>query len=258
MTVHEERTIGVEVRDHIAVVTIDRPHRRNAINRVTADTLADTFAALDEAGNIRAIVLTGAGGTFSAGMDLRDFPEQGRPYVPGRGFAGFVQAPPRVPLIAAVEGWALGGGFEMVLACDLVVAAEGAKFGLPEVTRGLAARGGGAFRLSRRLPYALAMELILTGAPIAAERAFAHGLVNKVTPMGEALDGAMQLAQVVAANAPLAVAASVQVARRSIDWSDAESFQRQDAWFDPVFASADAAEGARAFSQRRAPEWKGR
>lgn len=258
MTVQEEKTIGVEVRDHVAVVTIDRPHRRNAINRVTADTLAATFAALDEASNVRAIVLTGAGGTFSAGMDLRDFPEQGRPHVPGRGFAGFVQAPPRVPLIAAVEGWALGGGFEMVLACDIVVAAEGAKFGLPEVTRGLAARGGGAFRLPRRLPYALAMELILTGAPMRAERAFTYGLVNKVMPKGEALSGALQLAQTVAANAPLAVAASVQVARRSVDWSDEESFQRQNAWFDPVFASADAAAGARAFSERRSPQWEGR
>ncbi|MFF0717564.1 crotonase/enoyl-CoA hydratase family protein [Micromonospora sp. NPDC003816] len=243
---------------HVAVVTVSRPHRRNAINRVTAEALAETFISLDSDASVRAVVLTGAGGTFSAGMDLRDFPVQGRPSVPGRGFAGFVQSPPQVPIVAAVEGWALGGGFEMVLACDLVVAAEDARFGLPEVTRGLAARGGGTFRLPRRLPYALAMELVLTGAPIDAPRAAGCGLVNQLTPAGGALDGALRLAQTIAANAPLAVAASLQVLRRSPDWSDDEAFARQDEWFDPVFASADAAEGARAFAERRAPVWAGR
>ncbi|WP_433222419.1 crotonase/enoyl-CoA hydratase family protein [Dactylosporangium sp. CS-047395] len=248
----------LERQGHVAVVTVNRPHRRNAINRATADTIAETFAALDADPGVRAAVLTGAEGTFSAGMDLRDFPEQGRPSVPGRGFAGFVQSPPRMPLVAAVEGWALGGGFEMVLACDLVVAAEDARFGLPEVTRGLTARGGGAFRLPRRLPYALAMELVLTGAPLDAKRAAEHGLVNRITPPGGALTAAIELAQAVAANAPLAVAASVQVARRSADWPDGESFARQDEYFDPVFASADAAEGARAFAERRAAVWAGR
>jgi enoyl-CoA hydratase len=178
--------------------------------------------------------------------------------VPGRGFAGFVQAPPRLPVVAAVEGWALGGGFEMVLACDLVVAAEDATFGLPEVTRGLAARGGGAFRLARRMPYALAMELLLTGATLPAESAFRYGLVNRLVPAGTALDGAVALASAVAANAPLAVAASVQVMRRSPDWPDSEAFERQNEWFDPVFDSADAAEGARAFAERRDPRWTGR
>ncbi|QOC92131.1 crotonase/enoyl-CoA hydratase family protein [Micromonospora craniellae] len=243
---------------HVAVVTVSRPHRRNAINRSTAEALAETFTSLDADASVRAVVLTGAGGTFSAGMDLRDFPTQGRPSVPGRGFAGFVQAPPRLPVIAAVEGWALGGGFEMVLACDLVVAAEDARFGLPEVTRGLGARGGGAFRLPRRLPYALAMELVLTGEPIDATRAAGCGLVNRLAPPGGALDAAIGLAQTVAANAPLAVAASLQVVRRSPDWPDAEAFSRQDQWFDPVFASADAAEGARAFAERRVPVWTGR
>ncbi|WP_327009834.1 crotonase/enoyl-CoA hydratase family protein [Dactylosporangium sp. NBC_01737] len=248
----------LERRGHVAIVTVNRPHRRNAINRTTADALAETFTALDADMSVRAIVFTGAGGTFSAGMDLRDFPVQGRPSVPGRGFAGFVQAPPRVPVVAAVEGWALGGGFEMVLACDLVVAANDARFGLPEVTRGLAARGGGAFRLPRRLPYALATELILTGEPIDAGRAAGCGLVNRLTPPGGALEAAVQLAQTVAANAPLAVTASVQVLRRSADWADDEAFTRQDEWFDPVFASADAAEGSRAFAERRVPLWAGR
>ena len=240
---------------HVAVVTVNRPHRRNAINRSTAEMLAETFISLDADESVRAIVLTGSGGTFSAGMDLRDFPVQGRPSVPGRGFAGFVQALPRTPLVAAVEGWALGGGFEMVLACDLTVAAEDARFGLPEVTRGLAPRGGGAFRLPRRLPYALAMELVLTGEPIDARRAAGCGLINQLTPPGGALDGALRLAQTVASNAPLAVSASLQVVRRSPDWPDDEAFTRQDEWFDPVFASVDAAEGARAFAERRAPVW---
>ncbi|MET7422565.1 crotonase/enoyl-CoA hydratase family protein [Dactylosporangium sp. NPDC005555] len=248
----------LERHGHVAVVTVNRPHRRNAINRTTAEALAETFTVLDADPSVRAIVLTGAGGTFSAGMDLRDFPVQGRPSVPGRGFAGFVQAPPRVPVVAAVEGWALGGGFEMVLACDLVVAADDARFGLPEVTRGLAARGGGAFRLPRRLPHALATELVLTGEPIDAARAAGCGLVNRLTPPGGALEAAVRLAQAVAANAPLAVAASVQVLRRSADWADDEAFTRQDEWFDPVFASADAAEGSRAFAERRVPVWAGR
>jgi enoyl-CoA hydratase len=243
MTAVSHQPVHVSTHGHVAVVTIDRPHRRNAINRTTAEALAACFVALDADPAIRAIVLTGAGGTFSAGMDLRDFPEQGRPHVPGRGFAGFVQAPPQVPVIAAVEGWALGGGFEMVLACDLVVAAQDARFGLPEVTRGLAARGGGVFRLPRRMPY----------APRAAE----HGLVNELTPPGQALEAAIRLAEKVAANAPLAVSASVQVVRRSVDWLDSEAFDQQNAWFDPVFASADATEGARAFSERRAPQWAG-
>lgn len=254
----EDAPVRVERAGPVTVVTIDRPHRRNAVNRVTAEALAAAFDSADADPEARAIVLTGAGGTFSAGMDLREFAEQGRPSVPGRGFAGFVQTPPRLPVVAAVEGWALGGGFEMVLACDLVVAAADARFGLPEVTRGLAARGGGAFRLPRRLPYAVAMRLVLTGEPLDARRAAEHGLVNEVTEPGGALPCAMRLAEAVAANAPLAVAASVQVVRRSADWPDADAFELQNAWFDPVFASADADEGARAFRERRPAQWAGR
>jgi enoyl-CoA hydratase len=203
-------------------------------------------------------VRTGADGCFSAGMDLKAFAASGqRPAVPGRGFAGFVEQPPAKPLIAAVEGWALGGGLEMVLACDLVVASTTAQFGLPEVTRGLAARAGGAFRLPRRLPHALAMEAVLTGRPMSAARAAKHGLINRLVPAGTALAAACDLAAQVAGNAPLAVRASKQVVIQSADWPLGDCFDRQREYFDPVFSSADAAEGAAAFRDKRPPRWRG-
>lgn len=251
-------SVLVAHRGPVTVVTINRPHRRNAVDRPTADAMAGAFAAADVREDCRVVVLTGADTTFSAGMDLVEFGRTGqRPVVPGRGLGGFVQTPPRTPVIAAVEGWALGAGFEMVLGCDLVVAAEDARFGLPEVTRGLAPRGGGAIRLPRRLPYALAMETVLTGRPLTAPVAARHGLVNRLTAPGAALAGALELAGQIAANAPLAVVASTQVVRRTVDWTDAEAFAGQDAFFDPVFASRDAAEGAAAFRERRTPRWKG-
>jgi enoyl-CoA hydratase len=247
-----------ERRDGILIVTINRPGSRNAVDLATAERLATAMARLDADPDLAVGILTGAGGCFSAGMDLKAFAASGRrPAIPGRGFAGFVEQPPAKPLIAAVEGWALGGGMEMVLACDLAVASTTAQFGLPEVTRGLAARGGGAFRLPRRLPHALAMEVILTGRPMPAAQAARHGLVNRVVPAGTALDAACELAAVVADNAPLSVRASKQVALRSADWPLGECFDRQHEYFDPVFASADAAEGAAAFRGRRVPQWTG-
>ena len=173
-----------------------------------------------------------------------------------RGFACIVERPPAKPLIAAVEGWALGGGFEIVLACDLVTAGKSARFGLPEVRRGLAARGGGVFRLPRRLPHALAMELIVTGVPLDADRAERFGLVNRLVDDGQALAAALELAAQVAANAPMSVRASKAVATESADWPLAEGFQRQRAYLEPVFASRDAAEGVAAFRERRDPVWR--
>jgi enoyl-CoA hydratase len=242
----------------ILIITINRPERRNAINLATAVALAAAMADLDADPQLAAGILTGAGGFFSAGMDLKEFASGTRPVAAGRGFAGFVQLPPAKPLIAAVEGWALGGGFEMVLACDMVVAGSGARFGLPEVTRGLAARGGGAFRLPRRMPYAIAMEVVLTGAPISAARAAEFGLVNRLVDDGEALTAAVELAAAIARNAPLSVRASKRVVAESVDWDLGEGFTRQDEYFGRVFASADAAEGARAFSEKREPRWSGR
>lgn len=245
----------VDRRGNVLVITINRPAQKNAMTLAAATIIAQALDELDADGTLYAAVLTGAGGIFCAGMDLKRFASGEVPRIEGRGFGGLNEAPPKKPLIAAVEGWALGGGFEMVLACDLVVAAEGARFGLPEVSRGLVARGGGVLRLPRSAPRAIALELALTGKPIDASRAAHFGLVNRVVPDGEALDGALELAQEIAANAPLAVAASKRIMHESIDWPTAELFDRQKPITDEVFASADAAEGATAFGERRSPRW---
>ena len=248
----------VQHRGAISVITINRPAARNAIDRATSVALADAFAELDDRPDLAVGVLTGAGGIFSAGMDLKAFARGERAYVPGRGFAGLVESPPKKPLIAAVEGWALGGGFEIVLACDLVVAGAGARFGLPEVTRGLVPRAGGAMRLPRRVPYAVAMELLLSGQPLDAARAERFGLVNEITADGEALDAAVVLAGTIAKNAPLALAAAKRVVMESGNWPPDAAFERQAPILEAVFASEDAQEGARAFQERRQPVWQGR
>jgi enoyl-CoA hydratase len=248
----------VERRESTLIITINRPGQRNAVNASVSAALADAFTELDETATLSVAVIQGAGGTFSAGMDLKAFARGERTSVEGRGFAGLVESPPVKPVIAAVEGWALGGGFEIVLACDMAVAGQSARFGLPEVRRGLAARGGGAFRLPRRLPYALAMEVLLTGEPLSAQRAERFGLVNRVVPEGQALNAAIELADLVARNAPLSIAASKRVLVESADWPVGSGFERQRAYLDPVFASEDAREGAAAFRDRREPTWKGR
>jgi enoyl-CoA hydratase len=241
-----------EFGDGVAVITINRPAVRNAVNREVAEGVAAALDVLDAREDLSVGVITGAGGFFSAGMDLKAFVAGELPIVPGRGLCGFTEAPPAKPLIAAVEGPALAGGFEIALACDLIVAAEDARFGLPEAKRGLVAAGGGLLRLPRRIPYQVAMEFALTGDVLDARRAHALGLVNRLTEKGGALAGARDLAAAVAANGPLAVL--VQAA----DWSTAEQWTRQSAITDPVFASEDAREGAIAFAEKRAPHWRGR
>lgn len=248
----------VETVGRTMVVTLNRPDRRNAMTRAQGEAIAAALDRLDASTDLGVGVLTGAGGTFCAGMDLARFLEGETPGVPGRGFGGLTEAPPATPLVAAVEGHALAGGFELVLACDLVVAAEDAVFGLPEVKRGLVARAGGLFRLPERIPPSIAAELVLTGDPLPAVRAAELGLVNRLTPPGGALTGALELAERVVANGPLALAAAKQVMRAARDWPADERFARQRAITDPVFASADAAEGARAFVERRPPVWSGR
>ena len=248
----------VEQRDHVLVMTMNRPEARNAINKGIADELAAALDRLDGDPELRVGVLTGAGGTFSSGMDLKGFLRGENPVVEGRGLAGLTEAPPRTPLIAAVEGWALAGGCEVVLACDLVVASRDAKFGIPEVKRGLVAGGGGLLRLPQRLPYHVAMELALTGDPLDAELAHRYGLVNVLSEPGKALDAAIELAGRIAANGPLALAATKQILRTSLDWTEAEGWQRQAEIMGPVFASEDAREGATAFAEKRAPIWRGR
>ncbi|TDV56004.1 crotonase/enoyl-CoA hydratase family protein [Actinophytocola oryzae] len=248
----------VERDGAVQVITINRPHARNALDAAVAHAVAAAVDELDASDDLRVGVLTGAGGTFSAGMDLKAFLRGERPSIEGRGLCGITMTPPRKPLVGAAEGWALGGGFELLLACDLVVAARTARFGVPEVKRALVARGGGALLLAGRVPLAVALELLLTGEPFGAERAAAVGLVNRLTDEGGALDGALELAHTIAGNGPLAVVATKRIARGSADWTVAEGWVRQDDIVAPVFASADAKEGAAAFAEKRPPVWRGR
>jgi len=241
----------------IAVITINRPEARNAVNGDVARGIAAAVDEFDDAGDVRVIILTGAGGTFSAGMDLKGFLRGDSPVVAGRGFGGITQRPPAKPMIAAVEGYALAGGFELALSCDLIVASETAKFGLPEVRRGLAAAAGGLLRLPRRLPYHLAMEIVLTGEHFPADRLHQAGLVSRLVGAGQALAGARDLAAQVALGAPLALAASKRVVVESADWHTSEAFARQGEVLGSVFTSADAIEGAAAFAEKRAPVWRG-
>ena len=246
-----------EVDDGIAVITINRPQARNAVNGAVARGIAAALDEFDRRGDVRVLVLTGAGGTFSAGMDLKGFLAGDAPTAGDRGFGGIAERPPAKPLIAAVEGYALAGGFELALACDLIVASEAARFGLPEVRRGLAAAAGGLIRLPQRIPYHLAMEIALTGEPYPAERLHAAGLVSQVVPAGQALAGAIALARKVALGAPLALAATKQVVARAADWPSDEAFRRQGEIVSRVFTSADAREGALAFAEKRPPAWRG-
>ena len=249
--------VTVEEVGRTLVVTIDRPRARNAINEAVGRSIAAALDRLDAGDGLVAGIITGAGGTFSAGMDLKAFVRGELPIVPGRGFAGIVERSSHKPVIAAVEGYALAGGFEIVLACDLVVAGRGATFGLPEVTRGLVASAGGLLRLPHRVPYHVAMELALLGSHVGAERMHAYGLVNRLVDDGTALDAAHELARGIAANGPLAVAATKRIIVESADWPAAEAFARQGEIAGPVSASADAREGAIAFAEKRAPVWTG-
>jgi enoyl-CoA hydratase len=248
----------MEQRGNMLLMTINRPHVRNAVDGATARELVAALELLDSSPELAIGVLTGAGGTFSAGMDLKAFLAGDTPEIPGRGLGGLTQQPPDKPMIAAVEGWALAGGFEMMLACDLVVAGQGAKFGVPEVKRSLVAGGGAALRLPERVGLTLAMELLLTGDPIDAVRAERIGLVNRVVPDGTAVDRALELAAVIAANGPLALQATKKVALHARDWDSEQRWDRQREIIAPVFVSEDAREGAVAFTEKRPPRWKGR
>jgi enoyl-CoA hydratase len=249
--------ITVEEHDAVLVVTLNRPEVKNAVNLAMATELGAAFDELDRRTDLRVAVLTGQGGTFCAGMDLSAFLAGERPSLPGKGLAGLVEQPPRTPLIAAVEGFALAGGFEIAAACDLVVAAEDAVFGLPEVKRGLVAAGGGLLRLPAHAPYHLVMEWALTGRRISAEEAHAAHFVNRLTPPGGALEAALALAAEIAQNGPLAVQATKQIVAASSGWPADEGFDRQRELSEPVRSSADAREGAQAFRERRPPRWRG-
>lgn len=256
MVEHHPSSVLTQFADGVGVVTINRPTARNAVDLEVAEQLARAVDELDARDDIFVGILTGAGGTFCAGMDLKAFARGERPSIPGRGFAGITERPPVKPLIAAVEGWALAGGCELALAADLIVAARDARFGLPEVKRGLVAAAGGLMRLPRALPYQLAMELALTGEPISAETAHAHGVVNRVTEPGGALAGARELAECIAANGPLAVRAAKRMVSVATGYGDRYAYAVQQEIAAPVLTSADAQEGARAFAEKRAPVWR--
>lgn len=251
--------VKTEVVDGVMVITINRPEARNAINYETAHDLAHAFDELDNRSDVAVGILTGAGNNFSAGMDLKAFALNGqRPLVEGRGFGGLCEYPPRKPLIAAVEGYALAGGCEMALACDMIVAGNNANFGLPEVKRGIVPGAGGMLRLPGRIPYHVAMEIILTGDMLPAARAAELGLVNRLVEPGQALDVAMELARIVSANAPLAVQTAKKVVTESRDWRQSDMFHLQRARVAHIFTSRDAKEGATAFAEKRAPVWQGK
>ena len=247
-----------ETRGPVLVLTINRPEARNAINRATALALE---AALDDAeadDEVAVVVLTGAGDkAFSAGMDLKAFAAGEVPFT-DHGFGGITNRFFAKPLIAAANGAALAGGFEILISCDLVVAAEHAKFGIPEVTRGLVAGAGGLIRLPRRLPITIAYELALTGDPIDAARAYELGIVNRVVPSGEALEAAIAIAARIAQNAPLAVRTSKRVMHDTVELSEGEAWSINNDAFAAIGRSADALEGAVAFAEKRTPTWTGR
>jgi enoyl-CoA hydratase len=253
-----EPPVITERRGRILVTTINRPDQRNAVNAGVASGIAAALAELDADAELSIGILTGAGKGFCSGMDLKAFVAGESPYAADRGFAGITQRASVKPLIAAIEGFAVAGGLEVALACDLIVASRGARLGIPEVKRSLVAAGGGLLRLPRVLPRTVAMEMALTGDPIDAERAHALGLVNRLAEPGAALDVALELAEAIAANGPLALAASKRILTESVDWPDAEFFARQGEIAGPVMGSEDAREGATAFAERRAPVWKGR
>ncbi|GAA4739395.1 crotonase/enoyl-CoA hydratase family protein [Modestobacter marinus] len=246
-----------EVIDGVGVLTLNRPEARNAVDLATTEALAAAIDEFEARDDVVVLVLTGAGGTFCAGMDLKAFARGERPRIEGRGFAGLTEAPPAKPLIAAVEGWALAGGCELALSADLVVAARDARFGIPEVKRGLFAAGGGVLRLAKALPYQRAMEMALTGDPLPAEEAHRFGLVNALTEPGGALAGARELAARIAVNGPLGVRASKQLIAGSVGWTNRAALEAQRELADRVFGSADALEGARAFAEKRTPVWRG-
>ncbi len=253
-----DQPVLTERRDGVLIITLNRPGARNAVNLPLAEGIAAALDELDADDALAVGILTGAGSGFCAGMDLKAFVSGERPWVGDRGFAGIVQRGSRKPLIAAIEGFAVAGGLEVALACDLIVAARGAKLGIPEVKRSLVAAGGALLRLPQRVSFGVAMELALTGDTVDAERGHELGLVDRLADPGAAVEAALELAGRIAANGPLALAATKEVLQGQRDWTEADFWQRQGEIAGPVFGSDDAREGAVAFSEKRAPVWKGR
>jgi enoyl-CoA hydratase len=252
-----EQPVLTERRGSVLLITLNRPKVRNAVNAALAAGVAGALEELDADDSLSVGVLTGAGGYFCAGMDLGAFVKGESPWFGDRGFAGIAQRSAKKPLIAAIEGFALAGGMEIALACDLIVAAEGAKMGIPEVKRSLVAAGGALLRLPRRMPYHVVMELALTGDFMPAERFHEFGLVNRIVEPGAAVDAALGLAEALAKNGPLALVAAKRILQEQFDWSSEEMWAKQGEISGPVMTSEDAKEGSSAFKEKREPVWRG-
>lgn len=248
----------VDRRGPVQIITLNRPASRNALTAEMSRGIATALDELDADDSLAVGVFTGAGGTFCSGRDLKAAISGEHPWVEGRGFAGMTQFCAAKPVIAAIEGYAVGGGFEMALACDLIVAAENATISLPEATRGRIPGAGGLTRLPRKVPQAIAMQMALTGRPMPVSRLYDLGLVNEVSAPGAALELALSIAEVIAANAPLAVRTSKRVIVESADWSESEQFERLEPFAAALRSSQDAKEGAIAFAEKRPPVWQGR
>jgi len=246
-----------ERRGGVLLITINRPEVRNAVNGAVAEGIANALEELDADADLSVGILTGAGGYFCAGMDLGAFVTGERPWFGDRGFAGITQRAARKPLIAAIEGFAVAGGMEIAISCDMVVAAKGAKMGIPESKRSLVAAGGALLRLPRRMPYHVVMELALTGDPMPAERFHEFGIVNRLADPGSAVEVALELAAAIAKNGPLSLAASKQIIQEQQDWTIEDMWAKQGEIAGSVMVSEDAREGASAFKEKREPVWRG-
>jgi crotonobetainyl-CoA hydratase len=269
IVIAEEPAARYELRDRLALITLNRPAALNAVNAALSTAVGTALESAAADHDVRAVVITGAGRAFCAGADLKEI-AAGRPVAaeghPEWGFAGLVRHWIDKPVIAAVNGFAMGGGTEIALACDLVVASSAAVFGLPEVKRGLLAAAGGVIRLQRQIPLKRALELALTGDGIDARTALEWGLVNRVVEPDEVLSVALELAGRIAENAPLSVGATKRMVHSTSgggsdwhpSWAGADPWQVNDDVTRAVFASEDATEGARAFAEKREPRWQGR
>ncbi|MCW3013913.1 MAG: crotonase/enoyl-CoA hydratase family protein [Solirubrobacterales bacterium] len=254
-TTPDAPAVLTERRGDVLIITLNRPHVRNAVNLALAEGVATALEELDADDSLSVGIVTGAGGFFCAGMDLGAFAKGESPWVQGRGFGGIAERAAAKPLIAAIEGFAVAGGLEVALSCDLIVAAKGAKLGIPEAKRSLVAAGGALLRLPKRMPYHVVMELALTGEPLPAERFHDFGVVNRLAEPGSAVDVALELAAAIAKNGPLALIASKRILERQFDWDTEEMWIQQGQIAGPVLVSEDAREGATAFKERREPVW---
>lgn len=252
-----ELAVSVSREDGILVITLNRPDDSNAVNEALAKGVSAAIDELDSDPTLRVGVITGKGAGFCAGMDLKAYLRGDNPTTE-RGFAGITRKPPNKPIIAAIEGYAVAGGLEIALSCDLIVAARGAKLGVPEVKRGLVAAAGGLMRMPKRIPYQIAMYLAITGQTISAERAYEVGMVTELCEKGQALERALLLARQVVRNAPLAVEASKAIVLKALDLDEVEGWKMQDRLGLPALETEDAKEGARAFAEKREPIWKGK